>query len=213
MATLPNPDTFKDAVSGALMDFARAPELRTLADELIDRFDAKFAHLPQLRIDYLWKAEGGSSKGKMRLGQTEKLSGLKQWYSSADFVVWLAVDNLQLAAAGEREIEATLFHELCHIGISGESDQPTLIPHDVEMFADEVRTYGIWKPDLQCLRQLGLFEREHQEILRGGLEAIDGLVAARSASGPRGTHYHDDKPERRPMVCRDPECTLDHLPV
>lgn len=52
----------------------------------------------------------------------------------------------------------------CHAGRSPEDGEtPELWPHDVEMFADEVRHYGLWRSDLECLRQLGLFERVDRE--------------------------------------------------
>jgi len=211
----PAPDVFKGQF-GEKLDFALAPDLRALADELIDRHADKFSHLPQLQIEYLWKLKGGEKSGKATLGRCQRPSGLLAFYSKADFVVWLAWDHGVTLKMERQQVEATLFHELCHIGVDAETDEPLAVPHDVEMFADEVRTYGLWRSDLQCLRQLGLFERQLVDRSTGELlvpTATDGLTDGALARGEPHAHYHDDNPERRPMVCTDPDCPLPHLPV
>lgn len=206
MIALPSHDVFKDQFLVNLMDFARAAELRSLADELIERHPDLFDHLPQMRIDYLWKREGGSSKGKATF---EKMSGLKGWYSSADFVIWLAYDHIKIAQFDAKQIEAVLFHEMLHVG---EPDEETgtvsCRPHDFEGFRDELAVYGFWNYDLKLMRQLPLFSAAaawSDEVERLRDKGIDVSV---HAGGEPHLHRHTD--EKYPAgVCTEVGCTLE----
>lgn len=136
---------FKDD-DGTKADFLPALDLEHVAAMLIERHEAKFNHTRDLKIVFLWKRSGGLVKGKAKLGECQKPSGLLRFLSDkADFVIWLAADHL--AGFEPEQVEAALFHEMCHVGVD-EDDEPQLWPHDVEMFADEVQVYGLWKADL-----------------------------------------------------------------
>lgn len=142
---------------GEKRDFLPADALSSLSETLQERHP-QFAHVAQFKVLYLWKRAGGKSNGKPKLGQCQKPSGLLRHVSDdTDFVIWLAADHCATFTA--RQVEAALFHELSHIG-TDEDDEAEVWPHDVEMFASEVQTYGLWKSDLEmaarALRQARL---------------------------------------------------------
>jgi hypothetical protein len=133
-------------------DFKADAGLVALATELIERHPGKFGFLRNIEVKFLWKRAGGRSQGKARLGYCAKTSGLAKHYAGADFVVWLAADAARDYGLGPRELEALLFHELCHIDYDDEADKPTVRAHDVEMFVDELAEYGTWTADLRRAR-------------------------------------------------------------
>lgn len=155
-------------------DFLPADDLEVLASDLINRHTT-FSHFPSLTIHYRWKKKGGKKSGAAIYGKCVKPSGLLAAYSDADFVIWLAADYVRDAQFTQRQIEALLFHEMLHAGVSdiGDDDEgepkSTLIPHDVEMFRAEIISYGFWSDELKSLemsvRQLNLFDEDDDREL------------------------------------------------
>jgi hypothetical protein len=127
----------------------------------------EFSHLHDARIMFLWKLSGGRSKGRLTLGKCQKPGGLLAHFSMQDFIVWLAADNVRYRQLTERQIEALVFHELCHAGWE-ETDEKTgeghwtVEGHDVEEFRSVIHRYGLWSDDVKgldaTLRQLRLEE-------------------------------------------------------
>jgi hypothetical protein len=138
-----------------LEPFDLAPDLEDLARELIEHY-----RLPAERADmilYRWRAKGGTSQGQAKVGACQKPAGLLAHFARADFVVWLAADNLAIAEATYRQVRAALFHELFHIQ-PGDDGELTATGHDFEGFGDEVRAFGLWHEGLKtagkAVRQL-----------------------------------------------------------
>ena len=141
---MPQEGLFKGE-DGENVDFIPAPDLTKIALMLIDRHP-RFAHLEGGVMDYLWKRKGGKTKGKPVLGATQKATGLVKYYSGAQFVIWLAADNCRDMTA--KQVEATVFHQLCHIEWDPEDGRVFLVPHDFAGFVAEIEEYGDWKRDL-----------------------------------------------------------------
>lgn len=142
-------------------EFKPDKALKALAGTLIDRHP-DLAHVKMLDVRFMWKRKGGESGGKAVYGKCVKPGGLlRHALSAADFVIWLAADQCQ--GFTRHQVEALLYHELCHIG-RDEDGKRSLVPHDVEAFASEVREYGLWMSDLRtfgkAVRQLALDEAE-----------------------------------------------------
>lgn len=130
-------------------------ELMLLARWLIEnKRDLK--HLETVSIAYLWKAKGGKSGGKNIFGKCAKTPPLVRAYEQSTFTIWLAADNVREYRMNDNQIEALLFHELCHASIeevenetTGDlSYKPVVLAHDVEMFLSELHEYGLWRTDL-----------------------------------------------------------------
>jgi hypothetical protein len=124
-----------------------APELANLAEKLIHEHGF-FEDLVNCRIDYKWRRKGTNSKGKRAIGKLERVSGIWSAYVPYNFVVWLAADTARLANFTDRQVEAALFHQLCHVGQDAKGNW-IRVGHDFEGFGTEVRHYGPWTEDLK----------------------------------------------------------------
>lgn len=140
-------------------DFIEAPTVRQIASLLIARHDGTLAGAAEAAITYLWKRSGGATQGKATLGMCVKLSGLAKHGVGGDFVIWIAADHCRDLGLTAWQLEALIFHELCHVG--RDEDKPTLAPHDYTGFVAELREYGTWHSDLLAMaraaQQLPLF--------------------------------------------------------
>ena len=103
-----------------------------------------------LSIAYLWKKKGGHGRGKATLGKCQRPTGMLKHFANYDFVIWLAADNMLQTNFKELQVEATLYHELCHAG-KGKKDNPVIIPHDYEGFCSEILEYGLWRNELKAM--------------------------------------------------------------
>lgn len=150
---------FRTGEEGEELDYLPAPDLETIAKRLI-RDCSEFSHLVDLPIAYLWRKEGGSDRGKAKLGMCTKPGGLLKHFCDSTWVIWLAADVTNLHKLTRRQVEAALYHELLHAGegIDGVTGQkvPKLAPHDIEAFGLEISRYGAWKEDLKINRDAWL---------------------------------------------------------
>ena len=147
---------------GLPQDFAEASDLAYRADQLMAADPNRFGPIANLEVAYLWKRRGGKSRGQLTLGKCKKATGDLRFFSGMDAVIWLAADHH--AGLSDERIEATLFHELLHLGVDEESGLVELVGHDFEGFAAEVVKYGAILDDVQAMagafHQLALFAGE-----------------------------------------------------
>ncbi len=155
-------------------DYLVSGRLAQRAKVLMSRHPEYFNHLHRLSVVYLWRREGGKSKGRAVFGKCSKASGLVKHFSESQFVIWLAADHCRMARYGDREIEALLFHEMLHTAVAevnentGRGGGPTLVPHDLEVFRAEIEVYGLWAADLRdvapAFQQASMFDAEARAI-------------------------------------------------
>lgn len=140
-------------------EFTAAPDLENIGLRLVRKH---FTFPETVAIHYLWKAKGGSG-GTETLGKCTKASGLTGFYSNADFIIWVAADHVDLTPLSRLQVEALLYHELCHISAEEDGGEVALelLKHDVEAFRAEITEYGFWKEDLAA------FGRTVQRALPG----------------------------------------------
>lgn len=137
------------------VDYIVSPSMAELGRYLIENKRA-LRHLKGTSISYLWKAKGGQSGGKLILGKCAKTPPLVKTYQYSTFTIWLAHDHCKEFNLSDAQLEALLYHELCHAVIeevenekTGDvSFKPTILAHDLEMFLSEVEEYGLWRADL-----------------------------------------------------------------
>ncbi len=142
---VPEDKEFEKSESG----FISAPRLEFLASQLIALYGEKFDHLSRLKIRYAWKRKGGVTRGQAKFGQVQAITGAAQFVSGeqVEYLVWLGADNVRDNKFTEYQVEALLFHELCHFGfVDGEL---LLVGHDFEGFSDELRHYGLWNQSIK----------------------------------------------------------------
>ena len=121
--------------------------LDTIGEGLRAAFGKRFGHLADCQFEYRWKRSGGKQGGNPRMGTCQKPSGLLKHFSGCDFIIWLAADHCRDEHMTNYQIEALMFHELCHAS-ADEDGKPTLLGHDIEAFKAEVEEYGLWERDL-----------------------------------------------------------------
>lgn len=158
-------DAFFVAPDGTDVEFLVDDGLTLIGNHLIGKH-ASFSHLASARVAFLWKRKGGNRGGRLRFGQCQKPSGLLAYFSQFDFVVWLAADHCNATVFTRLQVEALVFHELKHAGFKESEDGErtwTVEGHDWEGFAEEIRLYGDWMPNISNIReafQMHLFERK-----------------------------------------------------
>lgn len=136
-------------------DFKRAPELYLLARALI-RDDTQFAFLRDWseQIVCLWKRKGGTSGGKDVLGKCQQLSGAARHFAGKRYLIWLGADTCRKARLTKTQLEALVYHELCHLAPgdideeTGEEQAPKVVGHEFEGFTAELERYGAWYEEL-----------------------------------------------------------------
>jgi hypothetical protein len=128
-------------------DFFLGDDIKQIAQALIESVD-HFADLADARIVYLWKRKG-SERPRRILGKCQRPSGLLGYFSGADFVIWLAANNC--IGLTKWQVEALIFHELNHASM--DQGEATLVPHDCECFASEIKRYGLWKTDIEHIAE------------------------------------------------------------
>ena len=145
-------------------DFLDADSLKKLGEQVIRE---KFPDYDgEVLIDYRWKRRGSTTGGNAILGKCVRLTGLARHLSlGAHYCVWLAADHCKAYQFNDEQLEALMFHELCHIEREEPEDEDKPVVwrtrgHDNEVFRAELREYGAWRPSLEQLvtviRQLPL---------------------------------------------------------
>lgn len=143
-------------------DFLKAEALQSLGERIIQD---KLPDLDdgELIIDYAWKARGGASGGNSILGKCVKLSGPARYFAlGSHFLVWLGADNCRARNFNDQQIEALLYHELLHIVREEKVDEEGNLlgityktrGHDIELFYDEIKEYGLWRDSLKQLSEV-----------------------------------------------------------
>jgi len=127
-------------------EYLQSDALENIARTLTANYD-ELKHLRGQAIDFFWKKHGGFAKGKTRLGDTKKLSGLTRHFADGTpFVIWLAADHLE--GWGQEQIEPLVFHYQLRCGVDEDGDQYIVAP-DFEGFVPELKRYGAWRADLR----------------------------------------------------------------
>jgi hypothetical protein len=173
-----------------------APELANIAEKLI----GEHGFLQQLEncdVRWYWKRKTGVSKGRVKIGFMKRASDLLGHFSGADFIGWLSATTARDGKFTDRQVEAAVFHQLCHIG-SDDSGNWIFAPHDFEGFAAEVRVFGTWTSDLKlggnafvAAHQMGLFTEEEADDDEEDEPAFSGPSHAPMRDGA-GTLIHAD---------------------
>jgi hypothetical protein len=145
-----------------------APELANIAEKLIGEHGF-LEQLENCNVRWYWKRKTGVSKGRVKIGFMKRASDLLGHFSGADFIGWLSATTARDGKFTDTQIEAAVFHQLCHIG-SDDSGNWIFAPHDFEGFAAEVRVFGTWTSDLKlggnafvAAHQMGLFTDEDED--------------------------------------------------
>lgn len=94
-------------------------------------------------IVFLSSEHRKTNKGKLVLGQCEKVQEKYKWGIPCDFTITLFDPNLE--GMTEEQIKIVIFHELLHVGIDFASDGSEnyyIVPHDLEDFKLIIDRFG-----------------------------------------------------------------------
>lgn len=179
---------------GDSKDYLAAPDLLPVMHALIAAHD-ELNFLAEHRILLLWKRKGGSNKGAPRMGKTQLITGLASHFTGDDeAVVWLAADHVGEAYLSRYQVEALLYHELCHFDEDEETRELLLKGHDFEGFRSEIERYGWWDEKTAAIAdavQLRLVEepRPAQTRLVTGRSRrrVEANADGDDGASPRGT--------------------------
>ena len=113
------------SVAFGASDFAPAPELERLANDLV-RHWPELAFLSGFRGTVLWKKKGGAPGGRPALAKFQVPSGLLEFFAGSDWVMWVAADHTRV---GEFDaFEALVYRELLHAELVLEEDDGEMVP-------------------------------------------------------------------------------------
>lgn len=104
-------------------------------------------------IIYLSSDKEKKSKGKLVLGECEKINSKYKWAIPCDFTITLYEPNI--VNLSKDQLRILIFHELLHVGIEEKNgeEQYSVRPHDIEDFRTIIDRYGIdWNiPEWEAL--------------------------------------------------------------
>lgn len=164
----------KDGFGGA--PWKEDANLAMLADRVMKAHPERFRVARNFSIAYLWRANGGTTRGEPKFADCVKLGGLAYHFSTADFVIWFAADHLTDFGFKEREYEALMFRQLMHIGSNENTGSAVLVGFDFKGFNAELAAYGPWDEALRKMShtlQPTLFDGEEEETEEESAEGED----------------------------------------
>lgn len=151
-------------------DWQESEYLERIARRVINEHGERLsAGIQDAEVLYLWKAKGGSLRGRWTLGKAATMTGLTRFLGEADFLIWLAVDHCWSMELTEDQLCALIFHELKHLDVANGG----LIPHDLEVFVDEMEIFGPWSEPQRVWTKR--FADAMQPYLPG-LETVGGVT-------------------------------------
>jgi hypothetical protein len=141
----------KDGFGGA--PWKADANLAILAERVMSKYPERFTVARNFSIEYLWRANGGTTRGEPKFADCVKLGGLAYHFSSADFVIWFAADHLSDFGFKDRDYEALMFRQLMHIGSNENTSSAVLVGFDFKGFNAELAAYGPWDEALKKMSQ------------------------------------------------------------
>lgn len=147
-------------------------EVIEIAQELIDEYH------PELRdayIGFLMRMDRVQRKGMAVLGQASKVSPANRMFMHYHFIIWISGPEYMNMTSIQRR--ALIDHELCHCEYDGtkETNQASILPHDVEEFDVILRRYGFWWPGAARTENM-IQKRFAIEEAAGRVSAVDPFV-------------------------------------
>ena len=132
--------------------YLAAPALADTAARLIGAHK-RLEFLSNFALVYLWQREGGMQGSSAILGRCARPSGLAAHFVPAHWVITLSADHIRSLLLAPTQVEAVLFHELCHCQLTAKG-KPALRPHDWSGFQAEIEAYGLYLPDIRGMERV-----------------------------------------------------------
>ena len=110
-----------------------------IASAWIDNYE-EFAHLRGATIIFLESNHQKKSKRRKVFGLCEKVQDKNKWAIPADFTITFYKPHMEMLTEWQQEI--VVYHELLHVGFSGEDEPMSTVPHDIEDFRQVIDMFG-----------------------------------------------------------------------
>ena len=122
-------------------DYIESPDMKTIAGGLIRRHPTLQGVIEDLRVGYRLRLGEPAGEGEGAIAACQKAPPLWRDESGIDVVIWAW--DYWWRLFDQRQREALVLHELCHIDRT-EKGAVKLRKHDVEEFTVVVAEYGVW---------------------------------------------------------------------
>lgn len=132
------------------MNFWRADEeVKPIAEKVIaahrrDLFNVNFV--------FIFKEKASKKGGKIVIAKVRKVRAKEKiaYDSDVDFVIEIGHNAWE--ELNDKQKEAVIFHELCHCLVDENEEgekELSILPHEIEEFADVIEVYGLYTFDIQ----------------------------------------------------------------
>lgn len=151
--------------------FSEAPSVAEVAARLISD-EAHFTSLAEAKISYLFRKGEWLSKGYTVLGKVFPMDERARYNTGYDLQI--VVNQWAWDHADEKQQEALVAHELCHIEKSYSDSGKvgfSVAPHDLEEFRYIAKRYSAWDEALQTFLtayQIGEADRKQPTLFGEG---------------------------------------------
>lgn len=145
----------KEAFDGK--PYIPATGLASVYDVVTEKHGDVLGPLADYPPDLLWRARGGTSRGRPKFADTLKASALLHYYSGREAIVCFSADHLRdlKTQLTPEQWEALMFRELLKIGQQENTGSLVIKAFDVTAFHVEAERYGNWDADLAKLYAVG----------------------------------------------------------
>jgi hypothetical protein len=118
-------------------------DLVQIRKDLVFECAPLFNHLQAASIEMAWKRKGGMANGGVQ-GHGHKRSDTHAVaHGAKEFLLWVAADISREGPLTRTEIEAAVYHEMCHLGYNENTNEVKIVDEPVKYFPSEKRRYGL----------------------------------------------------------------------
>lgn len=123
----------------------KSPKFKRIAEKLIQE-EATLEYIKDncVRVAVVESDEEKKKNRKIVFGDCAKVNQRYSWCCPYDFIITVYKVNCELFNFGKKEYTALLHHELLHIGVDNDGNEPAfyVVPHDIEEFYSIIDMYG-----------------------------------------------------------------------
>jgi hypothetical protein len=128
-------------------DFIIDPDdLTRMRKDLVFECAPLFNHLQAASIEMAWKRKRGMANGGVQGHGHKRSDAHAVAHGAKEFLLWVAADISREGPLTRQEIEAAVYHEMCHLGYNENTDEVKIVDEPVKYFPSEKRRYGLSDP-------------------------------------------------------------------
>lgn len=142
---------------GAAM-LLESKELQKIADGLIRKAKLGLGDVLEAEVDMrlCWRKRAPSYRGKRQLCSIKKAGGDLQFFTGADYLIYVSADLGREYSLTHWQLEAAIYSALCEVKVETDTEGNTSLSMrapDVIAFASEIKHYGLWTSELGAMKE------------------------------------------------------------